>query len=85
MYKKHVSNDINQINGFRIIHLYMRLIKINGQYKIVITNTTYYNELYKNNSYENSLWINEVAIRPALYKGYKTKEIGAQYEPVNYD
>jgi hypothetical protein len=85
MYKKHVSNDINQINGFRIIHLYMRLIKINGQYKIVITNTTYYNELYKKNSYENSLWINEVAIRPALYKGYKTKEIGAQYQPVNYD
>jgi hypothetical protein len=85
MYKHHVTNDINQINGFRSIFLYMKPIKVNGQYKVIIQNTAYFNNLSNQYNYEHIDWLNEIAIKPALYKGYKTPRIEPHYHPVSLD
>jgi hypothetical protein len=85
MYKKHVANDINQINGFRSVHIYMRPIKVNGEYKIIIHNTAYFNKLSNRHNYEHSDWLNEIAIKPALYKGYKTNNHEPHYQPIDID
>jgi len=85
MYKKHVVNDINQINGFRSVHIYMIFIKENGEYKVIIDRTAYFNKLSSRNNYEHSDWINEIAIKPALYKGYKTNNPEPHYQPVDID
>ena len=86
MYKKHVENDINQIHGFCSIKLDMCIVKKMDKYKVLVINTcSHCDKLSTIENYEYCKWINEIAIKPALYKGYKTQEIGSQYEPIQYD
>lgn len=85
MYRKHVTNDINQINGFRSIHVYLRPLRINGEIKVVFFDTAYFNKLSNRNNYEHSEWLNEIAIKPALYKGYKTSNTSPDFQPLNLD
>lgn len=84
MYKKNVTNDINQINGFRCVHFYMRPIKVGTKYKMIIINTAYFTKLSSRFNYENTDWINEVAIKPALYKNYKTPRLEPHYQPIPF-
>jgi hypothetical protein len=63
----------------------MRPIKVNGEYKVIIQNTSYFNKLSNRYNYEHSDWLNEIAIKPALYKGYKTNNPEPHYQPVDID
>jgi hypothetical protein len=83
MYKQYVCLEMNQINGYRPVHYFMRPIKVGNDYEIIVTTTTYFTLISNRHNLEQSEWYNEVAIKPALYKNYKTTRTEPHFQPLD--
>ena len=83
MYEKHVCLEPSQINGYKAIHVIMCPIKVGNEYKVLVLNTSYYALISNRANLEQCEWYNEIAIKPALYKGYKTERTEAQFQPLD--
>jgi hypothetical protein len=83
MYKKHVCLNPSQINGYKAIHVIMCPIKVENEYEVLVLNTSYYALISNRVNLLQCEWYNEIAIKPALYKGYKTERTEAQFQPLD--
>ena len=93
MFEKYKTLEINQINGFFVMNLYIQLfenVKNNYKYNILVTNSDY--TIYFPNYYDNLhnyivddyiQWINELVIKPSFIPNYKTSFTELHYQPLD--
>ena len=94
MFSKYVIADNNQINGFFVHNLYLKIMRnsrnsnnINDAYEIMVSNSDYtiyfpnYSDSLHNYIVDEYLeWINELVIKPSMIPGYKTNKKELHYQ-----
>jgi len=86
MYNKHKCLEINQMNGFFVFNLYLRIYE-QGNIKITNSDYTiyfpdYHDKLHNYIVDEYIAWINELVIKPVFIPNYKTNHKELHFIPL---